>query len=194
MPPQCWTRDWNPASLCTSSASRSRSSLLRDVVDQIEPRQPTSAPPLAGSTPGEPLCGAIGWIEIDQHIRNALHGIEVPNLGAYKEDVWVERERLREREDSPDPPTCRPRTRRGWAVLRSRWGKSVLSCAMPYGSAREACPPPADAGTRRSSPATEAGGSLPRWLPALCSCPAAVGDGCPAVRERQRRGRDRSRA
>jgi len=90
MPPQCWTRDWNPASLCTSSASRSRSSLLRAVVDQIEPRQPTSAPPLAGSTPGEPLCGAIGWIEVDQHIRNALHGIEVPNLGA-----------------------CRPRTRRG---------------------------------------------------------------------------------
>jgi len=73
--------------LCTSSASRSRSSLLRDVVDQIEPRQPTSAPPLAGSTPGEPLCGAIDWIEVDQHIRNALHGIEVPNLGAYKEYV-----------------------------------------------------------------------------------------------------------
>jgi len=42
---------------------------------------------LAGSTPGEPLCGAIDWIEVDQHIRNALHGIEVPNLGAYKEDV-----------------------------------------------------------------------------------------------------------
>jgi len=84
---------------------------------------------LAGSTPGEPLCGAIGWIEVDQHIRNALHGIEVPNMSpkdetrlsgaeiSLREERPVMRHALRQRQRGL-PAT----SRRGHATLLPGYG------------------------------------------------------------------------